>query len=77
VKGVLNEFWETASTKYKVIVLTAMGLLAVGIILTIIGASSQNRGLSTASLPFIGLGLVLHLVGMFIRARAVRRRLKK
>ena len=73
----LNEFWATASTSYKVIVFTAMGLLAVGLILNIVGNSSQNTGLATASLPVIGLGLILHLVGFGYRGRQIRKTLKR
>jgi predicted membrane channel-forming protein YqfA (hemolysin III family) len=74
---VLNEFWATASTTYKVLVFTAMGLLAVGLILNIVGNSTQNTGLATASLPVIGLGLVLHLVGFGYRGRQIRKTLKR
>ena len=73
----LNEFWATASTTYKVLVFTAMGLLAVGLILNIVGNSTQNPGLATASLPVIGLGLVLHLVGFGYRGRQIRKTLKR
>lgn len=73
----LNEFWATASTSYKVLVFTAMGLLAVGLILNIAGNSTQNPGLATASLPVIGLGLILHLVGFGYRGRQIRKTLRK
>ena len=73
----LNEFWATASTTYKVLVFTAMGLLAVGLILNIAGNSTQNPGLATASLPVIGLGLILHLVGFGYRGRQIRKTLKR
>ncbi len=73
----LNEFWATASTSYKVLVFTAMGLLAVGLILNIAGNSTQNPGLATASLPVIGLGLILHLVGFGYRGRQIRKTLKR
>ena len=59
----LNEFWATASTTYKVLVFSAMGLIAVGIILNVVGNSSSNQGLAVASLPVIGLGLILHIAG--------------
>jgi multisubunit Na+/H+ antiporter MnhB subunit len=74
---VLNEFWATASTTYKVLVFTAMGLLAVGLILNIAGNTTQNPGLATASLPVIGLGLILHLVGFGYRGRQVRKSLRR
>lgn len=73
----LKEFWATASTAYKVLVFTAIGLLAAGLILNITGNSTQNPGLVTASLPVIGLGLVLHLVGVGYRSREIRKTLRK
>jgi predicted membrane channel-forming protein YqfA (hemolysin III family) len=74
---VLNEFWATAPTRYKILVFSAMGLIAVGIILTLIGNTSGNQGLAMASLPLIGLGLVLHVVGLVVRGQAIRRNLRR
>lgn len=54
-----------------------MGLIAVGIILTLIGNTSGNQGLAMASLPLIGLGLVLHVVGLVVRGQAIRRNLRR
>jgi predicted membrane channel-forming protein YqfA (hemolysin III family) len=74
---VLNEFWATASTAYKVLVFSAMGLIAVGIILNLVGNTSNNQGLALASLPVIGLGLVLHVVGIVVRGQQIRKNLKR
>ena len=73
----LNEFWATASTTYKVLVFSAMGMIALGIILNVVGNTSQNQGLALASLPVIGLGLVLHIAGLVVRGQAVRKNLKR
>lgn len=73
----LNEFWATAPTAYKVLVFGAMGLIAAGIILNIAGNTTQNAGLVTASLPVIGLGLILHLVGFGYRGRQIRKSYKR
>lgn len=73
----LNEFWATASTTYKTLVFTAMGLIAVGIILTIAGNATHNQALATASLPVIGLGLVLHIAGLVVRGRQIRKGIRK
>ncbi|WP_457963186.1 DUF3188 domain-containing protein [Arthrobacter sp. D1-29] len=73
----LKEFWATSPTSYKALVITAIGLLAVGLILNIAGNSSENPGLVTASLPVIGLGLVLHLVGVGYRSREIRKTLRR
>ncbi|HYH76508.1 MAG TPA: DUF3188 domain-containing protein [Arthrobacter sp.] len=73
----LNEFWNTAPTSYKVMVFTAMGLIGVGIILNLIGNTSGNQGLATASLPLIGLGLLLHVAGIVVRGQAIRKKLRR
>ncbi len=73
----LNEFWATASTTYKVLVFGAMGLIAVGIVLNVVGNSSGNQALAVASLPVIGLGLILHLAGVVVRGQSVRKNLKR
>ena len=73
----LNEFWASASTTYKVLVFSAMGLIATGIILNLVGNSSNNQGLAVASLPVIGLGLILHIVGIVVRGQTIRKKLKR
>lgn len=73
----LNEFWNTAPTRYKFLVFGAMGLIGVGIILNLLGNTSGNQGLAMASLPLIGLGLVLHIAGMVVRGQAIRKKLRR
>lgn len=73
----LNEFWATAPASYKVLVFSAMGLIAVGIILNIAGNAAHNQGLMVASLPVIGLGLVLHVVALVIRGQHIRKSYKR
>ncbi|GAA2127848.1 MULTISPECIES: DUF3188 domain-containing protein [Arthrobacter] len=73
----LNEFWATASTAYKVLVFSAMGLIALGIVLNVVGNSTGNQALALASLPVIGLGLILHLAGLVVRGQAIRKNLKR
>jgi hypothetical protein len=74
---VLNEFWATASTSYKVLVFSAMGLIAAGIVLNLVGNTSGNQGLALASLPVIGAGLVLHVVGIVVRGQTIRKNLRR
>lgn len=73
----LNEFWATASTTYKVLVFSAMGLIALGIILSVVGNSTGNQPLALASLAVIGLGLLLHIAGLVVRGQAIRKNLKR
>ncbi len=73
----LNEFWATASTTYKVLVFSAMGLIALGIILSVVGNTTGNQALALASLPLIGLGLILHLAGIVVRGQTIRKNLKR
>ncbi|SEI46136.1 Protein of unknown function [Arthrobacter sp. yr096] len=73
----LNEFWATASTSYKALVFSAMGLIAVGLIMSIVGNTSGNQGLAMASLPVIGVGLLLHVTGLVIRGQKIRKTYKK
>lgn len=73
----LTEFWATASTAYKVLVFSAMGLIAVGIVLNVVGNTSGNQGLAVASLPVIGVGLVLHIVGIVVRGQQIRKNLRR
>ena len=73
----LHEFWVTAPTSYKILVFTAMGLIAVGLILTVAGNAAASPGLMIAALPVIGLGLVLHIVGLVVRGQRVRKNIRK
>lgn len=73
----LNDFWETAPPAYKYAVFGGMGLTALGIIIIIIGAVTSTPQLTFVGLPFIGVGLIAHMVSLGVRSRAVRKALKK
>ncbi|WP_230117545.1 DUF3188 domain-containing protein [Arthrobacter sp. Bi83] len=73
----LNEFWAVAPTSYKILVFSAMGLIAAGIVLNIAGNAAHNQGLMVASLPVIGVGLLLHVVALVIRGQHVRKSYKR
>ncbi|MFP3577975.1 DUF3188 domain-containing protein [Arthrobacter sp. SIMBA_036] len=73
----LNEFWATAPVAYKVLVFSAMGLIAVGLVLSIVGNTSGNQGMALASLPVIGVGLLLHVGGLVVRGQQIRKTYKK
>lgn len=73
----LNEFWAAAPTSYKVLVFSAMGLIAAGIILNLVGNNTGNQGLAFASLGVIGLGLILHIAGIVVRGQTIRKNLKR
>jgi hypothetical protein len=74
---VLNEFWATAPVSYKIMVFSAMGLIAAGIILNLAGNGAHNQGLMVASLPVIGLGLVLHVAALVVRGQQIRKSFKR
>jgi hypothetical protein len=74
---VLNEFWASAPASYKVLVFSAMGLIAAGIILNIAGNAAHNLVLMVASLPVIGVGLVLHVVALVVRGQHIRKSYKR
>ncbi|MHA7222159.1 DUF3188 domain-containing protein [Arthrobacter sp. RHLT1-20] len=73
----LKEFWDSAPTAYKVLVFSAMALIATGIVLNLVGNSTGNQALTVASLPVIGLGLVLHIAGIVVRGQTIRKNLKR
>ncbi|MDP9935876.1 hypothetical protein J2T11_002231 [Paenarthrobacter nicotinovorans] len=73
----LEQFWATASTAYKVLVFSAMGLIAVGLVLSILGNTTGNQALAVASLPVIGVGLILHVTGLVVRGQKIRKSYKK
>lgn len=74
---VLNEFWAVAPVSYKILVFSAMGLIAAGIVLNIAGYAAHIQGLMVASLPVIGVGLLLHVVALVIRGQHVRKSYKR
>jgi predicted membrane channel-forming protein YqfA (hemolysin III family) len=74
---VLKEFWESASTTYKVLVFSAMGMIGVGIVLNLVGNSTGNKNLAVASLAVIGAGLVLHIAGIMVRGQTIRKNFKR
>ncbi|MBG0739943.1 DUF3188 domain-containing protein [Paeniglutamicibacter antarcticus] len=73
----LNEFWETSGRLYKILVFSAMGAIAVGLVLTVVGANAHDSTKTYVGLPFIGLGLILHIVSLVIRGQHVRKNLRR
>lgn len=73
----LNDFWETAPPAYKYAVFGGMGLTAIGIIIIVVGAVSSTPALTFVGLPFVGVGLVAHMVSLGLRARDVRKSLRE
>lgn len=68
--------WDTASTATKVSLLAAVGLMGLGIILALVGSSTQNKPLMFIAIGLLGLGAITHLVGFGIRASAQRRNIR-
>ncbi|MCQ6269395.1 DUF3188 domain-containing protein [Pseudarthrobacter sp. R1] len=72
----LNEFWNVASQFYKALVFGAVGLIAAGLVISVLGNVMQNQGLAFASLPVIGTGLVLYAAGVAVRGHQVRKMIR-
>ncbi len=72
----LNTPWETGSDLYRKLVVSALVTTAVGILVAIVGAVTDNSALVLTGIPVIVVGMVCHLAGMVIRTRDMRRRMK-
>jgi hypothetical protein len=64
--------WDAASTLYKRLVVVSMATSAVGIVLAIVGAATENRTLMYTAVGIILLGLLTHVGGLMVRGRDVR-----
>ena len=67
-----NTPWEASSGLYKKLAFGSMIVSGTGIVLAIIGANAQNNPLMYTALGIIGVGAVMHLIGMTVRARDAR-----
>ncbi|GAA1412938.1 hypothetical protein AUR04nite_26420 [Glutamicibacter uratoxydans] len=67
-----NTPWEAASPHYKKLVFSAMGLIGLGIILTIIGSLSHIRPVVYVAIGLLAVGMICHLAGLVVRARDTR-----
>lgn len=72
-----NDYWETASPLYKKVVLSGMAFLGVGIVLSIVANLGHIMWLLYGSMAVIGVGLVIHLIGLGLRVRDAKRRLRQ
>ncbi|WP_309124408.1 hypothetical protein [Arthrobacter sp.] len=72
----LNTPWETGSDLYRRLVVSALLTTAVGILVAVVGAATEQRALVITGIPVIVAGMVCHLAGMVVRSRDVRRRMK-
>lgn len=72
----LNTPWETGSDLYRKLVVSALVTTAVGILVAIVGAATNQNGIVLTGIPIIVVGMMCHLAGMVIRTRDMRRRRK-
>lgn len=72
----LNTPWETGSDLYRKLVVSALVTTAVGILVAIVGAATNQNGIVLTGIPIIVVGMMCHLAGMVIRTRDMRRRMK-
>lgn len=68
--------WETASRATKVTLLVALGLMALGIVVSMIGVARDVRPTIFIGIGMMALGIVAHLVGYIVRFGEARRRLR-
>jgi hypothetical protein len=72
----LNTPWETGSDLYRKLVVSALVTTAIGILVAVGGAATDQRSLVLTGIPIIVVGMVCHLAGMVVRSRDARRRVK-
>ena len=72
-----NDYWETASPLYKKVVFSGMAFLGIGIVLSIVANLGHITWLLYGSMAVIGVGLVIHLIGLGLRVRDAKRRLRQ
>ena len=66
--------WDLGSPLYRKLVISAMALIGVGILLSVIGASAHVKWLIWAAIAVIATGLLTHLAGLLVRFRDARAR---
>lgn len=64
-----NTPWEASSGLYRKLAFGSMIVSGTGIILAIIGANMKNPVLMYTAVGIIGVGLVVHVIGLVVRAR--------
>ncbi|GHD10059.1 hypothetical protein [Zhihengliuella salsuginis] len=64
--------WDALSPLYKTLVGLSMGLSAIGIVLAIIGASTETLPLLYSAVGVIIIGVLLHVGGLVVRGRDAR-----
>lgn len=72
----LNTPWETGSDLYRKLVVSALVTTGIGILIAVLGAATDQSVLVFTAIPIIVAGMVCHLVGMVVRSRDTRRRLR-
>ncbi|WP_104180815.1 hypothetical protein [Arthrobacter sp. B0490] len=72
----LNTPWETGSDLYRKLVVSALVITALGILIAVLGAATDQYALVVTGIPVMVTGMVCHLAGMVVRSRDVRRRMK-
>ncbi|MFC0581627.1 hypothetical protein [Micrococcoides hystricis] len=71
---VLLDPWSGGSRLYRFAVIAGMALVFLGIVLAIIGATTQNSSLITTALVVLGTGIAAHSLSLLERVRVGLRR---
>lgn len=72
--------WDQTSKAYKIAIIGSFAFSILGIVLAVIGSQVQNQPVMFTAIGFLIVGIVIHIVGRFIRtrdARVYRKSLKK
>jgi|GEM_PF-2362942 len=69
--------WNLASKATKVTLLGALGCIALGLVLAVVGSAVHATPLLFAALGVLALGIVTHLVGYGFRLADSRRRMRQ
>lgn len=72
--------WDQTSKAYKTAIIGSFAFSILGIVLAIIGSNMQNLPVMFTAIGLLVVGILIHIVGLFIRTRdlrAYRRSLKQ
>lgn len=64
--------WDMTSKAYKMAILGSFAFSILGIILAVIGSNVQSQPTMFTAIGLLVVGVLIHIVGLFIRTRDAR-----